>query len=72
MKGSCDYAPWSAGADYVRTLPHASLTYVRRAGQDLYHDQPSRPLRLIRSYLLGRGVPTYPATTEPGDYAGPK
>lgn len=74
IKGSCDYLSWSSAIGYMKTLPHATLEYVRNAGHDLYADQPATVMGLMRAFLGDRQLPQapYPSLGKPSDYEGPK
>jgi proline iminopeptidase len=73
IKGSCDYLSWSSAIGYEKALPHTTLEYVHDAGHDLYADQPTTVMGLMRAFLGGRALPQQPyaGTKKPGDYQGP-
>ena len=42
---------------YRQALPNAELVYLRRAGHNLYQDQPAAFLAVVRAFLTGRPAP---------------
>ncbi len=74
IKGSCDYLSWSSAMDYLRTLPHARLVYLRGAGHNAYQDKPRPYLAAVRAFLTGHPLPEPPYTNSqpPRDYEGPR
>jgi proline iminopeptidase len=70
IKGSCDYLSWSSAQDYLRTLPHAQLLYLRGAGHNAYQDKPAQFMAAVQAFLTGRPLPEQPYTNSqpPQDY----
>jgi proline iminopeptidase len=73
IKGSCDYLSWASGIHYQQALPNAKLVYLRRAGHNLYQDQPVAFLAVVRAFVTGRPLPitTWSGSGVPADYEGP-
>lgn len=73
VKGSCDYLSWHSAQDYQRALPETTLIYLPGAGHNVYQDQPTAVLELLRAFLTGAPLPVtpYTATTAPAGYQGP-
>jgi proline iminopeptidase len=73
IKGSCDYLSWASGVHYQQALPNAELVYLRRAGHNLYQDQPAAFLAVVRAFLTDRPLPIAPqfGAGVPADYEGP-
>jgi proline iminopeptidase len=74
IKGSCDYLSWASAVHYRQALPNAELVYLRRAGHNLYQDQPTAFLAVVRAFLTGRPLPiaSWSGSGVPADYEGPE
>ncbi|GFJ96080.1 alpha/beta hydrolase [Phytohabitans rumicis] len=57
VRAEGDYKKWAVTYDYKRTLPRATLVYVKGAGHAISSDRPELYLSLLRSFLLDRPLP---------------
>ncbi|MCW6003521.1 alpha/beta hydrolase [Micromonospora sp. CPCC 205371] len=57
LRAEGDYKKWAVTYDYKRTLPEATLLYLKGAGHAISSDKPALYLSLIRAFLLDRPLP---------------
>lgn len=57
LRAEADYKKWAVTYDYKRTLPEATLVYVKGAGHAISSDKPALYLSLLRAFLLDRALP---------------
>lgn len=70
IKGSCDYLSWSSALDYKDSLINSEIVYLSQAGHNIYQDQPSIVLQIIKAFIANESlpIPFYSGTKPPSDY----
>ncbi|WP_139128832.1 alpha/beta fold hydrolase [Micromonospora nigra] len=74
LKGACDYLPWSIVADYRRSIPDSRLVYFARSGHQIFTEQESEFLDVVRAFLADAPLPTpaRPDLEPPASFEGPR